>query len=62
MLTWFDLQECIIADCGEVPPGEDISSIGVVDDGTGDLYDDYPEDTDLDFSQVPDTPYFNKIS
>lgn len=45
-------QECVIADCGEVSADEDISSVGFVDDGTGDVYEDYPDDTDLDFTRA----------
>ncbi|XP_064637039.1 peptidyl-prolyl cis-trans isomerase D-like [Lineus longissimus] len=46
------VKECSIGDCGVVPPGEDISCADVVDDGTGDVYQDYPEDNDLDFKQT----------
>ena len=43
-------QDCIIADCGELQPGE---GDGIVDnEGLGDVYPGFPDDSDLDFSEV----------
>ena len=44
------LQLCVIADCGEVPAGEDIMT--VTDDGTGDTYSDHPGESNVQFSKV----------
>ena len=44
------MQPCVIADCGEVPAGEDIMS--VEDDGTGDTYSDYPTESNVEFTKV----------
>ncbi|XP_072040008.1 peptidyl-prolyl cis-trans isomerase D-like [Amphiura filiformis] len=41
---------CKIEDCGELQPGED--EVAVVDDGTGDLYCDWPEDSGIDHTNV----------
>ena len=38
-------QPCVIDDCGELQPGEDDGIC--VDDGTGDLLPDWPEDSEL---------------
>ena len=40
---------CVIADCGEVPAGEDI--MAVKDDGTGDTYSDYPTESSVEFTK-----------
>ena len=46
----FFLQPCLIEDCGELLPGEDD---GVnVDDGTGDVFAEWPVDSNIDFSKV----------
>ena len=47
---YFDLQECRIANCGELAAGEEDAC--VVDDGTGDKHADFPGDTDIDFENV----------
>lgn len=44
------LQECRIADCGELAAGEDDGCI--VDDGTGDKYANFPPDSGIDFEDV----------
>ncbi|KAJ8297819.1 hypothetical protein KUTeg_024350 [Tegillarca granosa] len=38
---------CVISDCGELAPGEE----AVKDDGTGDLYPDWPSESDIDFEK-----------
>ncbi|XP_041457780.1 peptidyl-prolyl cis-trans isomerase D-like [Lytechinus variegatus] len=38
-----------ISDCGELQPGED-DGMAIVDDGTGDVFPNYPEDSDLDLT------------
>lgn len=43
-------QECMISDCGELAPGED-DGICSADD-SGDQTPDWPEDSQLDFSNV----------
>ena len=43
-------QQCVIADCGEVPAGEDIWI--VIDDGTGDTFPDYPNESKIQFDKV----------
>lgn len=43
-------QPCVIADCGVVPEGTDVNL--TEDDGTGDAYADWPEDSDIDFTKV----------
>jgi len=43
-------KECLIDDCGQIAEGED-DGIMMVDDGTGDLLPDSPEDSDIDFKQ-----------
>ncbi len=49
-LCLFDPQDCIIANCGELAPGEDD---GVPVDETGDVYPTFPVDAiDLDFKDV----------
>ncbi|KAK6168345.1 hypothetical protein SNE40_020899 [Patella caerulea] len=41
------VKDCVISDCGEILPGQ---PDGVhVDDGTGDMYPDWPTDADVDF-------------
>ncbi|XP_046853166.1 peptidyl-prolyl cis-trans isomerase D-like [Xenia sp. Carnegie-2017] len=45
---------CVIADCGEIPADEDI--FAMKDDGTGDVYSDYPEESNIDFSN------FNEVA
>lgn len=45
------LKECVIADCGEIKPGED-DGVAAVDDGTGDVYPDWFEDSDLKADEV----------
>ncbi|XP_002734227.1 peptidyl-prolyl cis-trans isomerase D-like [Saccoglossus kowalevskii] len=52
---------CIIEDCGEIPAGED--GVTCVDDGTGDTYADYPEDSDVgtkDLQKVMEVAEFIK--
>lgn len=49
MSTLF-FQECMISDCGELAPGED-DGICSADD-SGDQTPDWPEDSQLDFSNV----------
>lgn len=41
-------QTCMIADCGEILPGQDDGCR--VDDGTGDKYADWPDDSDINFA------------
>ncbi|EDO41747.1 predicted protein [Nematostella vectensis] len=41
---------CIIEECGELAPGQDDGMS--VDDGTGDVYPNWPKDADIDFSKV----------
>lgn len=50
-LCWcLPLQLCVIADCGEHKDGD---SLGVApNDGSGDTYPDFPEDSDIDFKDV----------
>ncbi|CAH1267646.1 PPID [Branchiostoma lanceolatum] len=43
-------QPCVIADCGELLPGDDEGLS--MDDGTGDTYMDWPEDSDVDLKNV----------
>lgn len=49
-------KSCIIEDCGEIPEEEEVSFVN--DDGTGDTYADYPQDSKLidftKFSEVAD--------
>ena len=47
----------MIADCGEIPADEDIFAMN--DDGTGDVYSDYPEESNIDFSNVCITHHLN---
>lgn len=42
---------CVIEDCGELQPDED-DGISGVDDGTGDVLPEWPEDSELDFHKV----------
>lgn len=44
------LQDCIISDCGEIAPGEDDGFIK--DDGSGDIYPEWPDDSGIDFENV----------
>ncbi|KXJ22428.1 peptidyl-prolyl cis-trans isomerase D [Exaiptasia diaphana] len=43
---------CVIENCGELQEGDDDGIC--VDDGTGDLFPDWPADSDLDFKKVDD--------
>ncbi|XP_064610177.1 peptidyl-prolyl cis-trans isomerase D-like isoform X1 [Liolophura sinensis] len=43
-------QPCVISDCGVLPDGKDENL--TEDDGTGDVYADWPEDSDIDFTKV----------
>lgn len=45
---------CLIEDCGEIPEGEDLMT--EEDDGTGDTFPDYPEDSKTDFTK------FNEVA
>lgn len=45
---FYIFQLCVISDCGELAPGEE----AVKDDGTGDLYPDFPTESDIDFTKV----------
>ena len=47
-------QPCVIDDCGELQPGEDDGT--TVDDGTGDILPESPEDSELDTKKVG-TPF-----
>jgi len=41
---------CVVADCGELKEGDDW---GIVpQDGSGDAYPDFPEDSDIDLKDV----------
>lgn len=43
-------QECVIENCGEIPPGGDF---GICEqDNTEDVFPPFPDDSDLDFSNV----------
>ncbi|VDI33274.1 peptidyl-prolyl isomerase D [Mytilus galloprovincialis] len=44
------VKECKIADCGEIAPGEDDGF--VKDDGSGDIYPEWPEDSGVDFENT----------
>lgn len=43
------IKPCLILDCGEIPEGEDY--MAVEDDGTGDTFADYPEESPTDFTK-----------
>lgn len=44
-------QRCEIYDCGEIKPGE---SFGITDDdGTKDIFPQFPEDSNVDFTGAP---------
>lgn len=48
--TFFLPQLCVIAECGELKEGDDW---GIVpQDGSGDAYPDFPEDSDVDLKDV----------
>lgn len=48
--TFFLPQLCVIAECGELKEGDDW---GIVpQDGSGDTYPDFPEDSDVDLKDV----------
>lgn len=48
--TFFFSQLCVIAECGELKEGDDW---GIVpQDGSGDTYPDFPEDSDMDLKDV----------
>lgn len=46
----------VIIDSGQINPGEPLGL--ATDDGTGDLFPFYPEDAELDFSNVGDHLFF----
>ena len=51
----FFSQPCIVEDCGELKPGEHDGVTG--DDGTGDVYAEWPVDSEVDFSKVNNSIY-----
>lgn len=53
--THFFSQPCIVEDCGELKPGEHDGVTG--DDGTGDVYAEWPVDSEVDFSKVNNSIY-----
>lgn len=42
------VKDCIIEECGELQPGEPDGSMMIEDDGTGDIYPNYPADSNAD--------------
>lgn len=58
------LQLCAIDDCGELQPGDD-DGTATNDDGTGDVYADWPDDSDIDFKDVsvhPNPNHFESLA
>ena len=52
-------QPIVIADCGEISEGQDDGC--VIDDGTGDTLNPFPEDSDFDFIKVHYTVDWHSI-
>ncbi|XP_041357275.1 peptidyl-prolyl cis-trans isomerase D-like [Gigantopelta aegis] len=54
------LKECMIDDCGELVPGDDGNE--PTDDGTGDVYADFPVDCDVNFSDKENMEKIKEIA
>ena len=55
MTTFFE-QKVVVVNCGQINPGE---PLGLTDaDGTHDIFPVFPEDTDFDFTNVSERPWF----